>query len=39
MKKKDLKAIGSYIPKGGFENENGIVVKFNNWKTDKEAQR
>ena len=39
MKKKDLKVIGSYTAKGGFENENGIVVKFNNWKTDKEAQR
>lgn len=38
MKKKDLKVIGSYTAKGGFENETGIVVKFNNWKTDKEAQ-
>ena len=38
MKKNDLKVIGSYTAKGGFENENGMVVKFNNWKTDKEAQ-
>lgn len=39
MKKKDLKVIGSYTAKGGFENENGIIVKFNNWKTDQEAQK
>jgi len=39
MKKKNLKLIGSYTAKGGFENENGIIVKFNNWKTDQEAQK
>ena len=38
MKKKDLKVTGSYTAKGGFENENKIVAKFNNWKTDQEAQ-
>lgn len=30
--------IGSYTVKGGFENEHDIVVKFNNWQSDLEAQ-
>ena len=34
MKKKNLKVVGSSTAKSGFENEKGIVVKFNNWKTD-----
>ena len=37
--KKDLRKIGSQTAKGGFENENGIVFKFNNWKKDKDAQK
>ena len=39
MTKKDLQIIGSYTAKGGFQNENRIVIKFNNWKTDPEAQK
>ena len=39
MKKTDLKVIGSYTAKGGFENENSIVAKFNNWKNNKDAQK
>uniref|UniRef100_A0A7C4AIJ9 Type II restriction endonuclease n=1 Tax=Thermodesulfovibrio aggregans TaxID=86166 RepID=A0A7C4AIJ9_9BACT len=30
--------IGSTTAKGGFANEKAICNKFNNWKTDKEAQ-
>ncbi|HLV47301.1 MAG TPA: hypothetical protein VKY32_09720 [Flavobacterium sp.] len=30
--------IGSYTAKGGFENEADIVLKFNNYKNDKEAK-
>ena len=29
---------GSLIAKNGFRNEDEIVYKFNNWKSDKEAQ-
>jgi len=31
--------IGSKTAKGGFANEKAICRKFNNWKTDNEAQR
>jgi len=30
--------VGSYTARGGFENENDIVEKFNQYKTDNEAQ-
>lgn len=29
---------GSQIAKGGFENEQSVVDKFNNWRTDSDAQ-
>lgn len=31
-------ALGSKTAKGGFTNEQDVVVHFNNWKTDKVAQ-
>lgn len=31
--------LGSYTAKGGFENEADIVIKFNHYKNDKEAQQ
>jgi hypothetical protein len=34
----DLRELGSTTAKGGFRNEDDIVRKFNNWKTDKGAQ-
>lgn len=40
-KNKNLKqmiALGSKTAKGGFTNEQDVVVHFNNWKTDKVAQ-
>lgn len=30
--------IGSYTAKGGFENEQDVVIKFNNYRNDKDAQ-
>ena len=30
--------IGSYTAKGGFENEQDVVIKFNNYQNDKDAQ-
>ena len=39
MKRKNLKIVGSFTAKSGFQNERIIVAKFNNWKTDKEAQK
>lgn len=40
MNKKTMnkKKLGSKTAKGGFANEKFICEKFNNWKTDKEAQ-
>ncbi len=35
----DRKELGSQTAKGGFENEQDIVRKFNNWKKDKTAQK
>lgn len=29
---------GSEIARGGFQNERDVSIKFNNWKTDKDAQ-
>jgi len=40
-KKKNLKqmiALGSKTAKGGFKNEQDVIDRFNNWKTDKTAQ-
>ena len=40
-KKKNLKqmiALGSKTAKGGFSNEQDVIDRFNNWKTDKTAQ-
>ena len=40
-KKKNLKqmiALGSKTAKGGFTNEQDVIGRFNNWKTDKVAQ-
>lgn len=31
--------LGSQTAKNGFLNEDDIVIKFNNWKTDEEAQK
>ena len=39
MKKKDLIKLGSHTAKGGFRNEDDIVRKFNDWKSDKDAQK
>ncbi|MCX6731717.1 MAG: type II restriction endonuclease [Candidatus Parcubacteria bacterium] len=36
---KDLIRLGSDTARGGFKNEDDIVRKFNNWKTDKDAQK
>jgi len=36
---KDLVKLGSDTAKGGFRNENDVVVKFNNWKKDEDAQK
>ena len=30
---------GSQIAKGGFENEQSVANKFNDWKNDKDAQQ
>lgn len=40
-KKKNLEemiALGSKTAKGGFNNEQDVIERFNNWKTDKVAQ-
>ena len=39
MNKKDLIKLGSQTAKGGFRNEDDIVRKFNDWKTDEDAQK
>ena len=39
MNKKDLVKLGSQTAKGGFRNEDDIVRKFNDWKTDEDAQK
>lgn len=38
MKIKNLVKLGSRTAKRGFKNEKDIVEKFNNWKTDEDAQ-
>lgn len=39
MNKKDLIKLGSKTAKGGFRNEKDVIVRFNNWKKDKVAQK
>ncbi len=39
MNKKSLIKLGSKTAKGGFRNEDDIVRKFNDWKTDEDAQK
>lgn len=39
MDKKDLIKLGSQTAKSGFKNEDDIVLKFNNWKTDEDARK
>ena len=39
MKKKDLMKLGSHTARGGFRNEDDIVRKFNDWKSDEDAQK
>jgi len=39
MKKKDLIKLGSQTAKSGFRNEDDIVRKFNDWKSDEDAQK
>ena len=36
---KDLIKRGSKTAKGGFRNEEDVILRFNDWKTDKVAQR
>ena len=38
-KKKDLVKLGSQTAKSGFKNEQNVIDKFNNWRTDKTAQK
>src|SRR3989344_4302398 len=39
MNKKNLIKRGSQTAKKGFKNEKDIVLKFNNWEKDKDAQQ
>ena len=39
MSKKDLIKLGSDTAKSGFSNEKDIVVKFNKWEKDSDAQK
>jgi len=36
--KRDLVSLGSKTAKSGFENEDDVVIKFNNWTKDLDAQ-
>lgn len=36
--KRDLVSLGSKTAKSGFENEDDVVAKFNNWQKDLDAQ-
>lgn len=38
MNKLDLIKLGSKTATKGFKNENDIVIKFNNWHTDKDIK-
>ena len=37
-KQEEARALGSSTAKGGFRNEDDIVLKFNRWEEDKEAR-
>lgn len=39
MSIKNLIKRGSHTARGGFKNEDDIVLKFNNWKTDEDSQK
>jgi len=39
MKSKELVRLGSSTAKGGFRNEDDVVRKFNNWRSDEDAQK
>ena len=39
MNKEQLIKLGSQTAKSGFQNEDDVVKKFNNWKTDEDAQK
>ena len=39
MTKKNLRKLGSATAKGGFKNEDTVVNKFNNWKSDSDAKK
>jgi len=39
MTKKKLIKLGSKTAKSGFKNEKDIVAKFNNWRSDEDAQQ
>jgi len=36
--KRDLVSLGSKTAKSGFENEDDVIIKFNNWTKDLDAQ-
>ena len=37
MSDKNLIELGSQTAKGGFRNEDDVIIKFNNWGKDKVA--
>lgn len=39
MNKEQLIKLGSQTAKSGFQNEDDVVKKINNWKTDEDAQK
>ena len=39
MDNNDLKKLGSATAKGGFKNEDDIVLKFNSWEKDEDAKK
>jgi hypothetical protein len=39
MPKINLRKLGSSTAKGGFQNEDAVVEKFNDWKNDADAQK
>ncbi|GAI39294.1 unnamed protein product, partial [marine sediment metagenome] len=39
MNKEQLIKLGSHTAKSGFQNEDDVINKFNNWETDEDAQK